>query len=75
MKNHYLEQNKMSYHDTHEIKEVLDNVQVRNVARLGQSIVYYEQKMDLCKQLDEKIRLALVNDIFAELRMAFGIKD
>ncbi len=69
--------------DHYEIKQILDNVQVRNVAIRLKNILYYKNNINEvfskeCREwqiLDEKIRLALVNDIFAELKMAFGIED
>jgi hypothetical protein len=75
MKNHYLEQNETSYHDTHEIKEVLEKVRKKNMALLQCRIDFCQSKKDAMGVLDEKIRRALVESIFAELRMAFGIKD
>lgn len=60
---------------SHEIKQIIETICSRNVKMLNGRILYYENKRDEMKRFDEKIRLALVGDLFAELKMAFGIKD
>lgn len=72
--------------EPNEIKQILKKVCGRNVKMLEGRIRYYEKKRDAtlvawkrddakAKRLDEKIRLTLVKDLFAELKIAFNIED
>ena len=72
--------------DNAEIKQILEKVCGEKLRMLEGRIKYYEKERDTtlnvwkiddvqAKRLDEKIRHALVRDLFSELKMAFGIED
>ena len=61
--------------EPNEIKQILEKVRKKNMALLQCRIDYCQSKKDSMGALDEKIRRTLVESIFAELKMAFGIKD
>jgi len=68
----------------HEIKQILNEVCGRNILMLNSRIkrhenerdsswVHHKKESSISRMLDEKIRLRLVKDLFAELKMAFGL--
>ena len=57
----------------HEIKTKLEDVKLRNVTLTEARIKYYELAKDDMKVLDKKIELAIIQNLFTEIEMAFEL--
>jgi len=61
--------------EANEIKQILGEVRSRNELLIQERIKYYELKGDIIYAFDEKIKLAMIGVLFAEIDLQLKINQ